>query len=52
MSKKFDSDGKKYGFGGTPSLVMDGKIVTDANGQNAPMTVEDFTAAMDKALKG
>ncbi|MFE5208365.1 thioredoxin domain-containing protein [Streptomyces sp. NPDC056600] len=52
MSKKFDSDGEKYGFKGTPSLVMDGKIVTDANGQNAPMTAEDFTTAMDKALKG
>jgi protein-disulfide isomerase len=52
MSEKFNSDGKKYGFGGTPSLVMDGKLVTDAGGQNAPMTVEDFNTAIDKALKG
>ncbi|MET8574822.1 thioredoxin domain-containing protein [Streptomyces sp. NPDC005012] len=52
MDKKFDADGEKYGFGGTPSLVMDGKVVTDSGGQNAPMTVEEFEAAIDKALKG
>ena len=35
---------------GTPSLVMDGKKITGANG-NAPMTAADFTTAIDAALK-
>ncbi|MFJ8693197.1 thioredoxin domain-containing protein [Streptomyces roseolilacinus] len=48
MSLTFD----KSGVTGTPSLKMDGKPVTDANGKNAPMTAAEFTAAMDKALKG
>jgi protein-disulfide isomerase len=52
MSKKFDEDSEKYGLTGTPSLVMDGKKVTGSDGQNTPMTVEEFTAAIDKALKG
>lgn len=47
MSETFDKSGVK----GTPTLKMDGKPVTDARG-NAPMTPADFTAAMDKALKG
>ncbi|MEU9577705.1 thioredoxin domain-containing protein [Streptomyces chilikensis] len=52
MDEKFDADGKKYGFGGTPSLVMDGKLVTDSGGQNAPMSVEEFDKAIETALKG
>lgn len=51
MSEKFDSDSKKYGIQGTPSLVMDGKIVNGANG-SAPMTVADFNTAIAAALKG
>ncbi|GAA2492080.1 thioredoxin domain-containing protein [Streptomyces gobitricini] len=47
MSEAFE----KSGVTGTPTLKMDGKPVTDARG-NAPMTVPDFTAAIDKALKG
>lgn len=40
----------KDGVNGTPSLVMDGKKVTTSDG-NAPMTVADFTTAIDAALK-
>ncbi|MCK8680459.1 thioredoxin domain-containing protein [Streptomyces lichenis] len=36
---------------GTPTLKMDGKPVTGANGKNAPLTAEEFTTAIDKALK-
>jgi hypothetical protein len=36
---------------GTPTLKMDGKKVTSEGSDNAPMTVADFTAAVDKALK-
>ncbi|MDH6227426.1 thioredoxin domain-containing protein [Streptomyces sp. MJP52] len=50
MNKKFNADGEKYGFGGTPSLVMDGKLVTDSGGQSAPMTVDEFNASINKAL--
>ncbi|MFF9812777.1 DsbA family protein [Streptomyces sp. NPDC014006] len=52
MSEKFDTDGQKYGFQGTPTLVMDGKKVTGADGKNAPMSVDEFNTAIDKALKG
>ncbi|MEU9402068.1 thioredoxin domain-containing protein [Streptomyces sp. SID4985] len=52
MSEKFNTDGKKYGFQGTPTLMMDGKKVTDSGGQNAPMTAADFGPAIEKALKG
>jgi protein-disulfide isomerase len=52
MSDKFNEDGEKYDFQGTPTLVMDGKKVTGGNGQSAPMTAPEFTAAIDKALKG
>ncbi|WP_326752166.1 DsbA family protein [Streptomyces hirsutus] len=52
MSDKFDEDGKKYDFGGTPSLIMDGKKVTGSNGQSAPMTAAEYTTAIDAALKG
>jgi protein-disulfide isomerase len=47
MSKKFDDSDVK----GTPTLMMDGKKLTGADGQNAPMTAPEFTAAIDKALK-
>ncbi|WP_406009492.1 DsbA family protein [Streptomyces sp. NBC_00637] len=48
MSKTFD----KSGVTGTPTLKMDGKTLTGSDGKNAPMTVADFTAAVDAALKG
>ncbi|MEV1062214.1 DsbA family protein [Streptomyces sp. NPDC050263] len=47
MSKTFD----KSGVSGTPTLKMDGKTLTDSGGKNAPMTVADFTTAIDAALK-
>ncbi|MCX4677935.1 DsbA family protein [Streptomyces sp. NBC_01433] len=47
MSKTFDKSGVK----GTPTLKMDGKPVTAEGSENAPMTVADFTTAVDKALK-
>ncbi|WP_329133349.1 thioredoxin domain-containing protein [Streptomyces sp. NBC_00670] len=46
MSAKFD----KSGVNGTPTLKMDGKTLTGSDGQNAPMTVDDFNTAIDKAL--
>lgn len=46
MSQKFDDSDVK----GTPTLKMDGKTLTGPDG-NAPMTVADYTAAIDKALK-
>ncbi|WP_112466571.1 thioredoxin domain-containing protein [Streptomyces triticisoli] len=52
MNDKFNEDGEKYDFQGTPTLVMDGKKVTGGDGRSAPMVVDDFTAAIDKALKG
>ncbi|KRD15610.1 MULTISPECIES: thioredoxin domain-containing protein [unclassified Streptomyces] len=51
MSAKFDSDSKKYDIQGTPSLVMDGKLIKAANG-NVPMTVADYETAIAAALKG
>ncbi|MFD8152912.1 thioredoxin domain-containing protein [Streptomyces sp. NPDC059720] len=51
MSEKFDADGKKYGFQGTPTLLMDGKKVTGSDGKNTPMTPADFDKAIDAALK-
>jgi protein-disulfide isomerase len=48
MSAAFD----KSGVTGTPTLMMDGKKVTAEGSDNAPMTVEQFNAAIDKALKG
>ncbi|MFF3287540.1 thioredoxin domain-containing protein [Streptomyces sp. NPDC003023] len=48
MSGAFD----KSGVSGTPTLMMDGKKVTAEGSDNAPMTVPEFTAAIDKALKG
>jgi protein-disulfide isomerase len=49
MSQTFNTN--KDGVNGTPSLVMDGKKLTGANG-NAPMTVADFNTAIEAALKG
>ncbi|MGW8989326.1 DsbA family protein [Streptomyces zhihengii] len=48
MSGKFDASG----VGGTPTLMMDGKKVTAEGSDTAPMTAEQFDAAMDKALAG
>ncbi|MFF8292116.1 DsbA family protein [Streptomyces sp. NPDC016309] len=48
MSEAFD----KSGVSATPTLKMDGKPVTEAGGENAPMTAAEFTTAVDKALKG
>jgi protein-disulfide isomerase len=48
MSKAFDDSG----VSGTPTLKMDGKKVVAEGSDNAPMTVEQFNAAVDKALKG
>lgn len=50
MSKKFDDN--KDGVSGTPALVMDGKKITAEGSENAPQSVEQYTAAIDKALKG
>ena len=50
MCDKFNTDGKKYGVQGTPTLRMDGKTLTGSDGKNAPMTVADFNTAMNKAL--
>jgi protein-disulfide isomerase len=47
-SKVFDKDGIE----GTPTLKMDGKALTGADGKNAPMTVEEFDTALKAALKG
>ncbi|MFJ2471976.1 DsbA family protein [Streptomyces sp. NPDC087659] len=48
MSQTFDDSG----VSGTPTLKMDGKKVVAEGSDNAPMTVEQFNAAVDKALKG
>ncbi|CAL9549792.1 hypothetical protein SUDANB6_04435 [Streptomyces sp. enrichment culture] len=48
MSQAFNDN--KDGVTGTPTLVMDGKQLTGPGG-NAPMTAEDFTNAVDAALK-
>lgn len=48
MSDKFNKDGVT----GTPTLKMDGKTLTGSDGKSAPMTVADFNAALDTALKG
>lgn len=49
MSKTFDTN--KDGVSGTPSFVMDGKQLK-TSAENRPWTVEEFNAAVDKALKG
>jgi Protein-disulfide isomerase len=48
MSETWNTN--KDGVTGTPSLVMNGKQLT-ATGGNVPMTVADFTTAIDAALK-
>ncbi|MEU4169790.1 thioredoxin domain-containing protein [Streptomyces sp. NPDC026665] len=48
MSKTWDDN--KDGVTGTPSLVMNGKMLTTSSG-NAPMTVADFNTLVDAALK-
>ncbi|MFD7440416.1 DsbA family protein [Streptomyces sp. NPDC059909] len=48
MSATFDASGVE----GTPTLKMDGKKLTVEGSDNTPMTVEQFNAAIDKALKG
>ncbi|MFF8988565.1 DsbA family protein [Streptomyces sp. NPDC014983] len=50
MNDKFNADGKKYNFSGTPTLLMDGKKLTGRDGQNAPMSVGEFNTALQKAL--
>ncbi|MFF0116703.1 thioredoxin domain-containing protein [Streptomyces prasinus] len=47
MSEKFDGSDVQ----GTPTLKMDGEKLTGSDGQNAPMTAPEFTAAVEKALK-
>lgn len=47
MSKTFD----KSGVRGTPTLKMDGEKITSEGSDNAPMTADEFTKAVDKALK-
>ncbi|MFE9018234.1 thioredoxin domain-containing protein [Streptomyces sp. NPDC007808] len=49
MSKAFDTN--KDGVKGTPSLVMDGKLLKTSN-PNQPWTAAEFTKAVDAALKG
>ncbi|MFJ4962142.1 Serine/threonine-protein kinase PknE [Streptomyces sp. ADI96-02] len=48
MSETFD----KSGVEGTPTLKMDGKLVTKEGSDSAPMTAADYRASIDKALKG
>jgi protein-disulfide isomerase len=47
-SKIFGRDG----ISGTPTLKMDGKALTGADGKNAPMSPAEFNTALDAALKG
>ncbi|MFF8033944.1 DsbA family protein [Streptomyces sp. NPDC016626] len=47
MSEVFDDSDAS----GTPTLMMDGKKVTGSDGESTPMTVDEFSAAIDKALK-
>lgn len=47
-AKIFDKDGIK----GTPTLKMDGKTLTGADGQNPPLSTAEFDKALDAALKG
>ncbi|MEZ3178524.1 DsbA family protein [Streptomyces pimonensis] len=48
MSDVFDNNEDVQG---TPTLMMDGKKLTGSDGQNAPMTVDEFNKAVDAALK-
>ncbi|MEU9153045.1 thioredoxin domain-containing protein [Streptomyces sp. NPDC048417] len=49
MSKTFDTN--KDGVTGTPSFVMNGKMLTADSSGNPPMTVEAFNSVVDAALK-
>ncbi|MGW6734495.1 thioredoxin domain-containing protein [Streptomyces sp. NPDC055013] len=49
MSKTFDTN--KDGVTGTPSLVMDGKILEKSDA-NQPWTTAEFNKAVEAALKG
>ncbi|WP_046729671.1 thioredoxin domain-containing protein [Streptomyces humi] len=49
MSKTWDTN--KDGVTGTPSFVMNGKILTADSSGNPPMTVESFNSLVDAALK-
>ncbi|MGW5635970.1 thioredoxin domain-containing protein [Streptomyces sp. NPDC003832] len=49
MSKTFDTN--KDEVTGTPSLVMDGKMLTTDQG-NPPLTVDEYTTLVNAALKG
>ncbi|MCX5344142.1 DsbA family protein [Streptomyces atratus] len=49
---KMSATFEKSGVRGTPTLKMDGKTLTGADGKNAPMTVAEFNTAITKALKG
>ncbi|EST23213.1 thioredoxin domain-containing protein [Streptomyces roseochromogenus] len=51
MNDKFDADGKKYSFSGTPTLMMDGKKLTVDSKGNPPMSVADFNRVVDAELK-
>ncbi|GHD84071.1 thioredoxin domain-containing protein [Streptomyces naganishii] len=50
MSKSWDTN--KDGVTGTPSLVMNGKILTVPGSQNPPMTAQEYNAVIAAALKG
>ncbi|MBC2867190.1 thioredoxin domain-containing protein [Streptomyces mexicanus] len=50
MSKAWDTN--KDGVTGTPSFVMDGKVLTTPGTQNPPMTVQEFNSVVGAALKG
>ncbi|MEV8306023.1 thioredoxin domain-containing protein [Streptomyces flavidovirens] len=47
MADTFDKGDVK----GTPALKMDGKTLTGSDGENPPMTPEEFKTAIEKALK-
>jgi protein-disulfide isomerase len=49
MSKTFDNN--KDGVSGTPSFVMNGKMITVPGSQNPPMTVDQFNQLVGAALK-
>ncbi|MFK4147568.1 thioredoxin domain-containing protein [Streptomyces sp. NPDC004065] len=50
MSGTFDNN--KDGVTGTPSLVMNGKVLTVPGTKNPPMTVEQYNSVVGAALKG
>ncbi|MEU2714044.1 thioredoxin domain-containing protein [Streptomyces sp. NPDC007205] len=50
MSKTWDTN--KDGVTGTPSFVMNGKMLTTDSQGHPPMTVADFNKLVDAALKG